>query len=129
MQGMYVQYASTYLWILGSVTTLAFAIPLFVTPMFWARMLLWKLPEEKDLAVYFGRCLGAFVLIVEYFIFKAAYTGEGASFTFEMLTLVFSFMLAVHIYGALRRIQPITETLEIGLWLLLLTINYLCYPV
>ncbi|WP_028302023.1 hypothetical protein [Oceanospirillum beijerinckii] len=128
MQGMYAQYATTYLWILGSVTTLTFAIPLFVTPISWARILRWKLPEEKDLTVYFGRCLGAFILLVEYFIFKAAFTGESVEFTFEMLTLVFSFMLAVHIYGALRRIQPITETLEIGLWMVLLTINYLCYP-
>lgn len=129
MQGMFSEYASTYLWTLGSITTLAFAIPLFFKPLFWAKHMLWHLPEETDLAVYFGRCVGAFVLVVEYFIFKTAYTGIGAEFIFEMLAVVFSLMLVVHIYGAIRGIQPITETLEIGLWMALLSINYLCYPV
>lgn len=129
MLGMFSEYAVTYLWVLGSITTVAFAIPLFVVPIFWAKNMLWHLPVERDLAVYFGRCVGAFVLVVEYFIFKAAYTGVGIGFTFEMLSVVFSLMLVVHIYGAIRGIQPITETLEIGLWLALLAINYLCYPV
>lgn len=129
MLGIYADYATTYLWLLGSITTLTFAIPLFFTPLLWARLMLWQLPAEADLAEYFGRCVGAFVLVVEFFIFRAAYNGTGLALTFQMLMLVFVLMLLVHLYGAIRKIQPITETLEIGLWAFLLVVSWLCYPV
>jgi hypothetical protein len=35
----------------------------------------------------------------------------------------------VHIHGAVARIQPITETLEIGFWAAMLAANALFYPV
>ena len=37
-------------------------------------------------------------------------------------------MFGVHVYGAIRRIQPITETLEIGFWMILFGLNVLFYP-
>jgi len=129
MLGQFSDYAVTYLWVLGSITTFTFALPLFFVPLIWAKCMLWRVPEDTDLAEYFGRCVGAFVLVVEFFILKAAMTGQHLQFTFDMLMVVFSLMLIVHIYGALRRIQPITETLEIGLWAFLLVITIICYPV
>ena len=37
----------------------------------------WRIPQDIDLAVYFGRCLGAFILIVEALMLRAALTGFG----------------------------------------------------
>ncbi|MCY0967440.1 hypothetical protein [Parathalassolituus penaei] len=129
MLGMFADQAVFFLWLLGVSTTLFFAIPLFAVPLRWARLMQWTIPEHTDLAVYFGRCVGAFVLVVECFIFRAASSGEWLEATFQLLLLVFAAMLVVHVMGAVLRIQPLTETLEIGLWLLLLVAATLCYPV
>ncbi|SFM71476.1 hypothetical protein [Marinobacter zhejiangensis] len=128
MMGLYSDYAVGFLWVLGLLTTTVFAIPLFCVPLQWARRMKWQVPQETDLAVYFGRCLGACVLVAEFFIFRSAITGSGLTFTFQLLAAIFSLMMVVHIYGALRQIQPITETLEIGFWALLLLAVYLFYP-
>jgi uncharacterized membrane protein len=37
-------------------------------------------------------------------------------------------MFFVHVYGAIKNIQPITETLEIGFWMILFVLNVLFYP-
>jgi hypothetical protein len=37
-------------------------------------------------------------------------------------------MVGVHIYGALKRIQPITETYEIGFWLSLAILTLMFWP-
>lgn len=34
-------------------------LPLLISPMTWARKVGWEIPEQKDLANYFGRSLGA----------------------------------------------------------------------
>ena len=128
MLGIYAQHAQTYLLVLTISTTLFFALPIFIAPLTWARLMLWRIPQETDLAVYFGRCLGAFILIVEFLMLRGA-TGEGTAYAFDVLFCVFGLMLVVHIYGAVRRIQPITETLEIGFWALLLVLNTCFYPV
>jgi hypothetical protein len=41
----------------------------------------------------------------------------------------FAVMTAVHVYGAIRKIQPLSETLEIGFWALLLLLAFCFYPV
>ncbi len=91
--------------------------------------MLWEIPQETDLAVYFGRCLGAFICIVELIAFRAALTGESVALAFDVLIAVFCFMLVVHIYGAIKKIQPITETLENLLWLTFLVLTLGFYPV
>ena len=53
-------------------TTLVFALPIFLVPLTWARLMRWRIPQDVDLAVYFGRCLGAFILIVEALMLRAA---------------------------------------------------------
>ncbi|MCW2249077.1 hypothetical protein M2352_004737 [Azospirillum fermentarium] len=128
MLGLYSQHASDYLFYLMIITTSFFALPIFVAPLMWARLMLWRIPDDLDLAVYFGRCLGAFILVVEILMLRGVTTGTGLSYAFDVLFCVYGFMLVVHIYGAFRRIQPITETLEIGLWALLLVLNTLFYP-
>jgi hypothetical protein len=106
-----------------------FALPIFLVPLRWARWFGWKIPQQTDLAVYFGRCLGAFILIVELLMLQAAISGTGLVFTFQILLAVSSFMIVVHVWGALLRIQPISETLEIAMYGGLALLTVLFYPV
>src|ERR1051326_3101395 len=77
MIGIWSAHAQAYLLVTMAITTITFALPIFLAPLRWARMLGWTIPAHTDLAVYFGRCLGAFVLIVEALMLRAALTGEG----------------------------------------------------
>lgn len=128
MIGLWSAHAQTYLLVLSIATTLVFALPIFLVPLLWARVMQWQLPEHTDLAVYFGRCLGAFILIVEALMLRAALTGEALATTFEVLAAVAGFMVVVHIYGALRRIQPWTETMETGFYAGMLVLTLLFWP-
>ena len=128
MIGIYHAHAQTFLLTLTIVTTLVFAGPIFFIPLTWARWFQWRIPEHTDLAVYFGRCLGAFILIVEALMLRAALTGEGIEFTFQVLAAVAGFMVIVHIWGAIKRIQPWTETAEIAMYSGLGILALLFYP-
>src|SRR5512137_382724 len=116
MLGIWAPHAQAFLFVLMIVTSAAFALPIFLVPLAWARRFGWRIPEHTDLAIYFGRCLGAFILIVELLMLRAAITGTGLVFTFQVLIAVAVMMTIVHIWGALQRIQPISETLEIGMY-------------
>jgi uncharacterized membrane protein YsdA (DUF1294 family) len=129
MIGIYHTHAQTFLLILTIVTTLVFAGPIFLIPLTWARWFQWRIPEHTDLAVYFGRCLGAFILIVEALMLRAALSGEGIEFTFQVLLGVAGFMVVVHIWGAIQRIQPWTETAEIAMYSGLGILALLFYPI
>lgn len=128
MLGLWSVHAPQYLLILTLLTTLVFALPIFSIPLVWARLMGWTLPMHTDLAVYFGRCLGAFILILEAMMLRAALTGEAIHAVFEMLLAVAVMMIVVHVYGALRRIQPLSETLEIGFYVGLLVLTLLFWP-
>lgn len=128
MLGYYAQYSSVYITTLMIVTTLFFALPIFIAPLTWARLMQWTIPEHTHLAIYFGRCLGAFILVVEVTMLRSATTGTSFSYAFDILFVVFTLMFVVHVYGAIKRIQPITETLEIGFWMILFVLNMLFYP-
>jgi len=127
MIGLWSTHAQGYLLVLMAVTTVTFALPLFIAPLAWARLFHWRLPGETDLAVYFGRCLGAFVLIVDALMLRAGATGEGLGFTFQVLLAVATLMIIVHVWGALQRIQPITETLEVCMYAGIFILTILFY--
>ena len=129
MIGLYAEHARTFLWVLGLTTTLAFALPLFLVPLTWARLMLFKVPQDTDLNVYFGRCLGAFILVIEMMIFRGALDPRITPITFQILFAVFGIMLVVHLYGWLRGIQPVTENVENIMWAALLVLAVLFYPV
>ena len=117
--GIWGEYSQLFLWIVMPLTTAVFALPLFFTPLIWSRWFQWRQPGDQDgrnLARYFGRCLGAFVLIVEALMLRAALTGVGLAFTFQVLIAVAVMMVLVHIRGALEGRQPFIETLEIGMY-------------
>lgn len=128
MLGLWSDHATQYLLVLTLATTLVFALPIFCIPLTWARLMGWQIPTHIDLAVYFGRCLGAFILILEAMMLRAALSGEAIHAVFEMLLAVAVMMVVVHVYGALRRIQPLSETLEIGFYLGLLVLTLLFWP-
>ncbi len=128
MIGMWNDYSQNYLMFLMILTTLAFSIPLFFFPLTWARVMKWTIPEQTELVLYFGRCLGSLALVLEYCTYQAASTGIGEVLIFQYWIGLCVFMVALHIYGAIKRIQPITETLEIGLWVILLFLSLAFYP-
>lgn len=128
MLGYYAQYSLYYITTLMILTTLFFALPIFIAPIAWARAMRWTIPEHQHLAIYFGRCLGAFILVIEVAMLRSATTGTRFSYAFDLLFVVFTLMFVVHVYGAIKRIQPIAETLEIGLWVILFVLNMLFYP-
>jgi hypothetical protein len=129
MIGIWSASAQNFLLILGIATTIFFALPIFFTPMKWARLMLWRVPDDTDLAVYFGRCLGAFVIVIEFLIIRAGTNGTGIVVVFEAMMGVWLLMLVVHIWGWFKGIQPITETIEIAFWLLLVVLTLAFWPV
>jgi len=128
MIGIWSAHAQTFMLVFAILAMVAFVIPMIFAPMFWARMLLWNIPEDTDLAVYSLRSLGSLGLAVLLIAFRAAITGEGLSLVYELFIPFFALMVLVHLYGAIKKIQPITETLEIGFWLVLLVLALLFMP-
>lgn len=128
MLGLWSANAADFLLILTLATTLVFALPIFLVPLTWARLMAWQIPQQTDLTVYFGRCLGAFILILEGLMLRAALTGEAMHTAFELLAATATMMIVVHVYGALKRIQPLSETLEIGFYVLLLLLTLMFWP-
>lgn len=126
--GMWSSHAQVYVLILTVVTFFAFSTLIFFRPLLWARMLLWKLPEETDLTIYFARCLGAFAIVTNLMLLRAGLNGTGLALMLEFFTLFCLLMVVVHIWGAVEGTQPITETLEIGFWAGLVVLNLLFYP-
>ncbi len=105
MLGLWSAWSQVFLLVLCTVTTLVFAGPIFLVPLTWARWFGWRIPQETDLAIYFGRCLGAFILIVEALMLRAGLSGVGLTFTYQVLLGVASMMVLVHIWGAVLRIH------------------------
>lgn len=128
MVGMWSEHAQTFLLVFGTVGAIAFAVPIFLMPLAWARAFRWKLPDDTDLAVYFGRCLGVLALVLTGFVLRAGMNREGIVLVFQFAISVFVGMTLVHIWGAIRRIQPITETVEIAFWAGLILLGLLYYP-
>ncbi|MFZ8977693.1 MAG: hypothetical protein ACO2Y9_11415 [Pseudohongiellaceae bacterium] len=126
MIGIWSAHAQTFMLVFAILAIVVFVIPMIFAPIFWARMLLWNIPEDTDLVVYSLRSLGSLGLVVLLITFRAATTGEGLLFVYELFIPFFALMVLVHLYGAIKKIQPITETLEIGFWLALLVLA-LCF--
>jgi hypothetical protein len=129
MIGMWSELSQNYLMYLMLGTTIAFSIPIFLCPLTWARLMKWTIPKQTNLVLYFGRCLGSLALVLEYVTYQAASTGIGEVLIYQFWIGICAFMVVLHIYGAIKKIQPITETLEIGLWVGLLFLSLAFYPI
>jgi hypothetical protein len=108
--------ASVFLWLLALVFTLGFALPLLVAPLAWARMFQWRVVAADELTIYLGRSLGAVALAIMICVVRAAPHASGAPALFDLIILAGILLALVHVWGALRRTQPWTETAEIGLY-------------
>jgi hypothetical protein len=128
MLGMWQSYSGTYLIVACVATLTAFGIPLVVVPLKWARTLRWEIPASGQLAAFLGRSLGVFLCVFAVYGIKAAITPAIQPFVFELLLWLLVGMLGLHIYGALRREQPITETIEIALWVVLILATVAFFP-
>ena len=128
MIGIWHAYAGLYLSVAGASMLALFGIPLLVAPLTWARLLRWEIPPPGQLVIFLGRSLGLFICVIAAYAFRVAATPQAQPFFFEFLLWLFVGMIGLHVYGALRRAQPTTETLEIGLWVVLLLVTLAFYP-
>ncbi|MFD3533265.1 hypothetical protein [Streptomyces sp. NPDC058664] len=122
--------ASIFLIACASLFLVFIALPLLFMPLRWAKWWQWKVPvENSDVTVYLGRCLGAVALAIA----VAAYSSIGEPgqvlLIFDLLILTSFLMVAIHVWGAIRRAQPWTETAEIFLYLAIGIISayFRCY--
>ena len=106
----------------------AFGLPLFLAPLKWAKRLRWRLPEDTDLAVYWGRSLGAVAIALGLGGLWAARDPWRHRIIFKIVAVVAALLAGVHVRGAIERKQPWTETAEIGLWAAMTIAAIACYP-
>lgn len=128
MIGLYAEHSGTFLRVVALLTLVAFAIPISLAPLKWARALRWEVDARPDLALYFGRCLGAVALVLTWAAWHAASNPPMQPFYFTILVSTFGLLTLVHIVGALQKVQPWTETAEIPFWGALMVLALLCYP-
>ena len=124
MIGIWSEFSQQYLITWALFTSIVFTIPLFCVPITWARVLRWNIPADTDLAIYFGRCLGGVGLAICGLALHAGVTGQGIVEVFNLMFVAFGFLTIAHVWGAIRRIQPITETLEIVFWFGLVLLSH-----
>jgi hypothetical protein len=110
------------------VSTLFFlvvvALPLLFVPLTWARWFGWTLPQgSTDLTVYFGRCLGGVALAVIIAVAHGIPEPRSHRFLFDLVSMTCGVMILIHAYGALRKIQPLSETVEIAVWVVVLAVS------
>lgn len=128
MVGIWSQYSSAYLYVLGIGILIGFGLPMLIAPMTFGRILKWQIPDHEHLAIYFGRCLGGIACVIAVFGIRVARSPELQPFFFELAVSALSILTLIHIYGAIRKIQPITETLEIGFWFGLIVLTLCFFP-
>ena len=128
MIGIWQSYSNIYLYVAGVAMLLTFGIPLLVVPLRWAQAFRWQVPRPENLVVFLGRSMGIIISLLAIFSIEAARTPEVQPFFFDLMLWTFFSMLALHIYGAIRKTQPITETVEIALWILLFLVTLCFYP-
>jgi hypothetical protein len=121
-------FSSLFLRVSGGVFLIAYALPLFLAPVAWARALKWRVPGDTDLVVYFGRCVGALATVICGACFAAAGHPEQNVILFDVIAAIGVAMVVVHAWGALQRTQPWTETAEIPLYLALAIVAFVARP-
>ena len=121
--------SSIFLMVGGTLFLLFFGLPLLISPMFWARTIGWKIPEDTDLSNYLGRSLGGVVIPVIIVSFMAARNPYEFRIIFDLIMLIAVFMVFLHLYGFIRGKQPLIENIEIILYSVLAFLAWFFYPV
>jgi hypothetical protein len=129
MVGIWQSYADIYLIVAGAAMLLGFGLPLTLAPKYWARVFRWEMPSHKKFTLFLERSVGIFIIVMSLFAFVASQQAQDImSFYYDMMLVTFAGMILLHVYGAIRKIQPTTETLEIILWIVLTIVTILFYP-
>ena len=128
MVGIWAAYANVFLYVCAAAILIFFGIPLIIAPLRWAQVFRWDVRQGGDLTVMLGRSLGVLLSLVAVFAIRAAAVSQVKPFFFDMLLWLIAGMGILHAYGAIRRQQPKTETLEIILWVVLFILTICFYP-
>lgn len=128
MIGMFAEHSGTCLRVLAVLTALTFSVPLFLAPLAWARAFRWTADAEANLALYFGRSLGALAVTLSGAAWHAAGEPSVQPFFFQMFIGLATLLTVVHVVGAVQKVQPWTETAEIPFWGGLVVVALLFYP-
>ena len=128
MIGLWNNYLHIYLYVVAVAMLLGFGLPLLFVPLRWARVFRWEIPQSTQLATFLGRSLGVFIIVVSVFAYKAANTLAVQPFFMDMMLWTIAGSIVIHVHGAIKKVQPITETIEIIVWFLLLFATLAFYP-
>jgi hypothetical protein len=126
--GIWSEYSSTFLTWFALLIMLVFAIPYIFAPLTWGKVVGFTLPDDTDLAVYFGRSLGVTVSGISLICYLASNTPAAQPIVFSGLVFTSATLTIIHIYGAIKKIQPLVETLEIGAWFGILLLQLAVFP-
>jgi hypothetical protein len=128
MIGIWSSYSKIVLYFNSTALILAFCIPLMIAPIKWAKVFRWPIPEHDHLAVYFGRCLGGVCCILALFGFTVMHDSSLLPLFYNLGLVVDIVMIVIHAYGGIKKIQPITETIEIIFWISQVVLGLCFYP-
>jgi hypothetical protein len=112
-----VSLAQIVLLVAGASVGLFYGVPLLFVPIHWSRAFRWKAPADLRLARYFGRCLGAGVLVLCAVALVGAFQPEHTRLALGACALMLALQGAIHVVGMLEKAQPWTETVEGFVWL------------
>jgi hypothetical protein len=129
MIGIWSNYSSTFLYWFAILILIVFALPMLFVPLVWAKTIRFTLPEHTDLAVYFGRSLGVAAIGICVMCFMASKTPAAQAIVIDGLIVISALYVVTHIHGAIKKIQPLAETLEIGFWIGLFCLLLAVYPI
>ena len=119
MIGIWGNYSSTFLFWFPVLILIVFALPMLFVPLVWAKIIGFTLPDETDLAVYYGRSLGVAAIGICVMCFVASELPAAQPAVIDGLIVIAALYVVTHIHGAIMKIQPLIETLEIGFWIAL----------
>jgi hypothetical protein len=128
MIGIWNAYADIYLIVAGVAMLVVFGLPLMLVPLRWAKLLRWDVSQPGDWGIFMGRSLGVMITVLALYAIKVSQTPSAMPFYYLLMLWTFVGMILLHIYGAIRKTQPITETFEIGLWVILFLVTLCFYP-
>jgi hypothetical protein len=117
MIGLLGEHSAAFLRVFAVITLLAFAIPIAVAPLAWARALKWDIDPKFHLAI-----------VISCAAWYAALHPEVQRFYFGLQIGIALLVGIAHVVGAIQRVQPWTETAEIAFWAALVLLGLLFFP-
>jgi ABC-type uncharacterized transport system permease subunit len=129
MVGAWSSYTGTFLAWFPLLIILVFGLPMLIAPMAWGRIIGFRLPDQTDLTVYFGRSLGVAISGLALAAYGASSFAPAQGVVMDGLILTAFLYVLTHVHGAVMRIQPLIETLEIAFFSTLVLLMLAVYPV